>query len=119
MRPCGGMPHWHVIVLAVVCAAASLELGVAQAAESPETLKARGQELRLQLAAEKARILREDPEASALRRQIEKLYRDLDRLVSAKPTVARLQTDLARLEEAAKAQPAPPPAAPAPKGRTP
>lgn len=69
-----------------------------------EALRQRSQELRLQLAAEKARVLREDTEAAALREQIEKLYRELDRLVSSKPTVVRLQADLARLEETIKAQ---------------
>jgi chromosome segregation ATPase len=95
-------------IFALVCMALVLVLAATYAAEGVETLKARCQELRLQLAAEKARILREDTEAVALREQIEKLYRELDRLVSAKPTVARLQADLTRLEEAVKAQEAPP-----------
>ena len=62
---------------------------------------------------EKARLLREDPEAAALRVRIEKLYRELDRVVSSRPTVTRLEADLARLEKALKTQgttatPAPP-----------
>jgi len=92
----------------LLAAAAILGLAAAGAAtEGLEALRQRSQEVRLQLAAEKARILREDPEAVALREQIEKLYRELDRLVSAKPAVARLQADLGRLEEALQAQTAP------------
>ncbi len=94
-------------VVGVLWVAAAAGLGLAAggaAAEGMEALRQRHQEVRLQLAAEKARILREDPDAIALREQIEKLYRELDRLVSAKPAVARLQADLGRLEEAVKAQ---------------
>lgn len=88
----------------VVSASVLLGLAVAGAAEGIEALKQRCQEVRLQLAAEKARVLRTDSDAVALREQIEKLYRELDRLVSAKPTVARLQAELVRLEETIKAQ---------------
>jgi hypothetical protein len=98
-------------LLAVASALLLLALAATHAAEAVETLRVRCQEVRLQLAAEKARILREDAGAVALREQIERLYRDLDRLVSAKPTVARLQADLSRLEEAlaGPAERAPPP----------
>ncbi len=80
-------------------ACALLALTVARAADGIEALRQRRQEVRLQLAAEKARVLREDNDAVALRGQIEKLYRELDHLVSSKPAVARLQADLLRLEE--------------------
>jgi hypothetical protein len=88
----------------LLTAGALLALAAGSAATGLEALKQRSQELRLQLAAEKARVLREDGEAVVLREQIERLYRDLDRLVSSKPTVVRLQADLARLEETIKAQ---------------
>lgn len=89
-----------LLVLAVVL----LALAALSAAEGTEALKQRRQEVRLQLAAEKARVLREDSEAMALREQIEKLYRELDRLVASKPTITRLQADLERLEETIKTQ---------------
>ena len=88
-------------------ASALLALAGARAAEGIEALRQRSQEVRLQLAAEKARVLREDSDAVAPRGQIEKLYRDLDQLVSAKPAVARLQADLLRLEETIKSASAP------------
>jgi septal ring factor EnvC (AmiA/AmiB activator) len=88
----------------LLTAGALLALAAAGTAESLDGLRQRCQEVRLQLAAEKARVVREDSEAAALREQIERLYRELDRLVSAKPTVARLQADLARLDDTIKAQ---------------
>lgn len=97
MRAPRRMRQSAVVLWFVACAL--LALTVARAAEGIEALRQRRQELRLQLAAEKARVLREDSDAVALRAQIEKLYRELDHLVSNKPAVARLQADLLRLEE--------------------
>ena len=117
-------PGWKItrrvaVLLVLASAFLLLALAATHAAEALETLRARSQDVRLQLAAEKARILREDAAAIALREQIERLYRDLDRLISAKPTVARLQADLERLEEALKAQTARSPAPRPAEGNTP
>lgn len=76
------------------------------AAESLEALRQRRQEVHLQWVAARARVLRDDPDAVALRERIEALYRDLDRRVSGSPAVARLEADLRRLDEALQA-PAP------------
>jgi hypothetical protein len=96
----GALILWCVAGGALVLAAASSPAGL-------EALRQRSQEVRLQLAAEKARVLREEADAVVLREQIEKLYRELDHVVSSKPTVARLQADLDRLEETIKTQTAP------------
>lgn len=102
MRGPPQMRRGAAVLLALVSVV--LALAGAPAAEGLEALKQRSQEVRLQLAAEKARVLREDSDAVALRGQIEKLYRELDQLVSSKPAVARLQADLARLDETIRAQ---------------
>ncbi len=120
MRPGRTAVSRNRFVMAIPGAALALAVVAGRAAEGVEAAAARCQELRLQLAAERARILREDPEAVALRRQIEKLYRDLDRVVSSRPAVARLQADLARLEQTLKTQAAPSGAALRPgEGRAP
>jgi len=95
--------------LVILCLGASLLWPVVQAADAGarSALRRRQQELELQLVAEKARLLREDPEAMALRERIDELYQQLDRLFADKPTVRQLGDELAKVGEALKAS-APP-----------
>ncbi len=94
-------PTFVVLVVAAMTMAA-WRVGAA-AAESLEALRQRRQETHLQWVAARARVLREDPEAVALRERIEGLYRELDRLVSSRPAVARLEAELKRLDGALQA----------------
>ncbi|MBN2449134.1 MAG: hypothetical protein JXR77_02025 [Lentisphaeria bacterium] len=68
-----------------------------------ESLAIRRRELGLQLVAEKARILREDPQAAELRERIERLYLQLDELVASNPAVRRLEAELLELDRATRA----------------
>lgn len=56
---------------------------------------ATARQLELQLLQERTRLLREDPELSALRRQLERLARDLDDKLESRPTVVQLRQALA------------------------
>jgi len=95
-------PALAVLVVAAMTLAA-WRVGAA-AAEGLEALRQRRHDTHLQWVAARARVLREDPEAAALRERIEGLYRDLDRLVSSRPAVARLEAELKRLDGALQAQ---------------
>ena len=91
--------------LIIVCFGVSLVWPVLQAADAAarSVLRRRQQDLELQLVAEKARLLREDPEAMALGDRIDELYQQLDRLFSNRPSVQQLGAELAKVDEALKA----------------
>lgn len=107
---------WGCLALVACLVALAVE-----PAEGAAALQRRRQELRLQLAAERARLMREDPEAAALRERIERLYIQLDAVLQSKPTVQRLQDDMAQIDRAlgaaAVAPVAPPPAQGTPGGK--
>lgn len=77
--------------------AAWAQTGTAQA-------ERRRQELKLELLLERARIIREVPEAAALKERIDTLQLDLARLVDRQPSVQRLQEDLAAVEQVIERQ---------------
>jgi len=73
--------------------AALLALSMVAAAQSDRRnvqMERRRQELKLALLRERARIIRDDPDAASLRGRIETLQAKLGRLVDDKPTVQRL-----------------------------
>ena len=78
---------------------------VAQTARRNGEMERRRQELKLELLRERARILREDPEAAAIRGRIEQLQLELSRVVNAKPSVQRLRADLAAVEKILQPEP--------------
>jgi len=73
--------------------AALLALSMVAAAQSDRRnvqMERRRQELKLELLRERARIIRDDPDAASLRGRIKTLQAKLGRLVDDKPTVQRL-----------------------------
>ena len=77
---------------------------LAQTARNDGQMDRRRQELKLELLRERARIIREDPDAIALKDRIEALQLDLARLVDGKPGVQRLQAELGAVEKVLQRQ---------------
>ena len=70
--------------------------------DTGSVLRQRRRELEMQLLRERARILREDPEAIALQEKIQRLYQHLDQLLAQKPAVRQLQADINQLDKTLK-----------------
>jgi hypothetical protein len=79
---------WAILLVAAVVRAAAPGTD-----SEANTLRQRERELNTQLLEEKTRILRSDPEARRIQTQIEKLYRDLEKIVQSKPSVAKIQAE--------------------------
>ncbi|MBT3289183.1 MAG: hypothetical protein HN380_17705 [Victivallales bacterium] len=69
---------------------ALLTVAAAQTDRRNVQMERRRQELKLELLRERARIIRDDPDAASLRGRIEALQAKLGRLVDDKPAVRRL-----------------------------
>lgn len=89
--------------LLVVCLAMAT-LVLAQNTRNDGQMDRRRQELKLELLRERARIIREDPDAMALKDRIEALQLDLARLVDSKPGIQRLQAELGAVEKVLQRQ---------------
>lgn len=85
--------------LALAALTALGALGWAQANRGDGQTERRRQELKLELLRERARIIREEPAAAALKERIEVLQLDLAKLVDSQPSVQRLQAELAAVEQ--------------------
>ena len=79
-------------------------VGAPRAATAPENrvaaLEERRHELQRQLVKERVRLIAEDPDISAIDKQIRRLYRKLDRALIDKPVVKELNTELRAVEKA-------------------
>jgi hypothetical protein len=82
-------------------AAALTVFGVAvgQTQQTIGQLERRRQELKLELLRERARIIREDVDATTLKQRIEALQLELGRLVDSKPSVKRIEGELAAVDK--------------------
>jgi hypothetical protein len=83
-------------------AAASLALLAATVAQTNQTvgqMERRRQELKLELLRERARIIREDPDAARLKEQIERLQLELAQLVDKQSSVKRIKAELAAVQK--------------------
>ena len=69
-------------------------------ADTRAELEQQRRSLELQLRRERVRLLRDDPEISAIHARIRKLYRELDAALAAKPVVRNLQNRLAAVDAA-------------------
>jgi hypothetical protein len=72
---------------------------VSTAKDTRGDLRRQRRELDSQLLEARVRVLRTEPEALRLRRQIEALYRELDRIVENDPTVRKLLRERQALEK--------------------
>jgi hypothetical protein len=93
----------RIMCLAVLLLLAGLpwaaeERPVAPAA--PGQLQDRCRQLQLQLVEERLRLLREDSEIAELNRRIQALYQKMDELLASRPSMKRLQQELAAVEKA-------------------
>jgi len=76
----------------------------ADADRTGNTLQQQQRTLSLQLRRERAALLRDDPEISAIHARIRKLYRELDAALAAKPAIRELQGQLDAVESALEQQ---------------
>jgi hypothetical protein len=86
----------------ICLAAGSLALLAAAVAQTSRTvgqMERRRQELKLELLRERARIIREDPDAASLKARIERLQLELAQVVDAKPSIKRIRAELAAVEK--------------------
>ena len=74
-----------------------------RAATAPENrvaaLQARRHDLQIQLVKERARLIAEDPEIAVIDKQIQRLYRKLDRALADKPMVKKLSKEIKAVDK--------------------
>ncbi len=93
------MAKTRTTALALAALTMLAALGWAQTNRGDGQTERRRQELKLELLRERARIIREEPAAAALKERIEVLQLDLAKLVDSQPSVQRLQAELAAVEQ--------------------
>ena len=76
-----------------------LQVAAVADGSAAEQLEKRRQELRVQLLRERVLLLRQDPEAMELHQRIQRLYRELDAVLAAKPSIRKLQAELRTIEK--------------------
>ena len=93
------MAKTRTTALALAALTTLAALGWAQTNRGDGQTERRRQELKLELLRERARIIREEPAAAALKERIEVLQLDLAKLVDSQPSVLRLQAELDAVEQ--------------------
>lgn len=93
------MAKTRTTALALAALTTLAALGWAQTNRGDGQTERRRQELKLELLRERARIIREEPAATALKERIEVLQLDLAKLVDSQPNIQRLQAELAAVEQ--------------------
>ena len=102
MKALGSKCVWVVVVAVAIAGGAAL--AASDASQHVTQLEKRRQELRLALIKEQAELIAKDPDLMALHQQVQKLMRSIDKAMSAKPSIQKLNAELATVEKELDAQ---------------